>query len=526
MDVLGIAGVETHKKLTFAGKRAYVLEARMVEKATECPRCHGKELGRHGKRELKFFDSPSGNFRVFIKLLAFRYQCRSDQCGHVFDYLPEELEQAHKLTARCLQYVAEESLKYAFRRVAENVGCDEHTVRKIAKAYVEGLKVRHPVYLPEWLGIDETHLGKGKGKEYCVFSDIVRRRGIDLERNTRGITVFKWLSKFPKQQILKGVTMDMTRRYRDAVRDKFPSALIVVDKFHVQDKAYKSLDDWRNKLAKELEEKKKKAKAEEKRLAKEGVKGEKTEKTVPQTWRRDRALIQQRAKKLGSMTRTILRDTWLKNEPELQKAYWLKEELFQIYDCETYEQAKEALDTWRSKVGQSPRMRQAFRKVMTCTKNWEFEILSYFLTKPRKTNAFAERLNQKAKAIYREGRRLKFPMLRAKLLYGHREKLGNARLYNSTATVRKQRNPCKRRNKRDDKMLEQIETCDNLPGVREKLVAQEGHKCHSCGAADPDDRLELHYGRLQTDSADEFMALCPSCHDSVHQQEDGSHKEE
>ncbi len=510
MDVLGIDGVVTSGKQTFASKKIYVLKARVVEKPTKCPTCHAGKPHYHDERPLGFFDVPSGNFRVFVEMQVTRYRCKN--CNSVFPHRPEGLAQKHRLTTRCLEYIAEESMKDTFREIGRKVGCDDQTVRSVAKKHIARLRAEHPPYLPQWLAIDETHLGK---KEYCVLSDLDRKRSVDLLTNTRGVTVSRWLSNFPRKPIPKGVTMDMTKRYRNAMYDYFPGVLVVIDKFHVVDKAKKSLDDWCNRLAEEKVQKNKEDKSE---------KGKKAQKTTAHTGRRDRALIQVRAHKLGSMTRTLMRDAWLKNEPELQKAYWLKEELFKIYDCKTRDEAAAKLEEWRAKVNNSPRMRQAFRKVLTCTKNWKFEILAYFYPNARKTNAFAEQQNRKAKAIYRQGRRLEFDMIRAKLLYGDHEKLGNARLYNSTATVRKQRNSYKRPIKRDDRMLVQIRRCDNLQGVREKLVAQEGHHCHRCGAANPDDRLELHYGRLPKDKADEFMVVCPNCHEEIHQMMDESHK--
>lgn len=506
MDILGIEGIETNGKKTFVRNKIYVLTARVVEKATECPTCHGKPH-YHDERPFSFFDVPSGNFRVFVEMQVTRYRCR--KCASVFPYHPEGLAQEHRLTARCLEYIAEESMKDTFREIARKVGCDDQTVRSVAKKHIARLRAERPPYLPQWLAIDETHLGN---KEYCVLSDLDQKRGVDVLINTRTETVSRWLSKFPSKPIPKGVTMDMTRRYRDAMYDYFPGVLVVIDKFHVVDKAKKALDDWCNRLAKE--------KAEEKKKNNEAEKGKKAGKTV----RRDRALIQKRADKLGSMTRTLMRDAWLKNEPELQKAYWLKEEFFKIYDCKTRDEAKDKLKAWRAKVNNSPRMRQAFRKVLTCTKNWEFEILAYFYPNARRTNAFAEQLNRKAKAIYRQGRRLQFEMIRAKLLYGHREQLGNARHYNagSCKVVRKQ--PIER----GEQNMPQLTVQRNLSVIHKRLVCQEGNRCHNCRGLFEDRLLQLHHGRLpfSEGNVDELMVVCPLCHIRLHQQMDGNRRKQ
>jgi transposase len=73
------------------------------------------------------------------------------------------------MTERCADFIGEQRLVDTFIRIAQNVGCDEKTVRTLASERIVSLAATHRPKLPAWLGIDETTID---GKLRLVLTDI------------------------------------------------------------------------------------------------------------------------------------------------------------------------------------------------------------------------------------------------------------------------------------------------------------------------------------------------------------------
>ena len=147
--------------------------------------------------------------------------------------------------------------------------------------------------------------------------------------------------------------MDMCRRYKTAITKVFPNALIVVDKFHVVRMANDVVDALRSGTAAGLRE------------------------DMGKQLNRDKNFFRRRAKKISPMKRMI-RSDWLKNHPELEAVYWLKEQFFNINDLPSRAAAAMALDSWRAAVVHLG-VDQHLKPLLTSTKNWRKEILAYLI---------------------------------------------------------------------------------------------------------------------------------------------------
>lgn len=454
MDLLELPGIRTVRYGYRNGQKKRIIDATTTEELKECPRCgpHGT-FHQHGTRTHPFRDVPWNGYRVVIRLTIQRYRCLS--CKRTFFPSFGGIDPVRYMTSRCVKWIKEQSMAAPFTEVAEQVGCDQKTVSRIAAEYIAEKDRENPAYLPAWLAIDEAH--PAGRKAYCVLSDTERRKPIDVLENTLLKTLLEWLWKFSGSTTLQGVTMDMCSRYRTAVRKAFPSVPIVVDKFHVLRMANDALDDVRISTTGDLPD------------------------DLARQLKRDKYLLRKRAKKLSPMKRPV-RDDWLLNEPTLKSAYWLKEELFHIYDMEDRAGAAAALDRWRTRVDRKG-MSGFFEELLTATGNWRAEILAYFDTcsTMRKTNAIAEAINGNCKILSKIGRGYTFPILRGKLLFASREKLGNARRVDP-----------------DDSEMTWIaahyaeEWLHHPSWLRGLLIMHHGVSCQSCGGSFPQEKLELH----------------------------------
>ena len=124
------------------------------------------------------------------------------------------------MTERCTEFIGEQCLVDTFVRIAQNVGCDEKTVRTLAGECIAKLMETHKPALPAWLGIDETTID---GCLRLVLTDIKNRRPVDmlLDDSMGGLQM--WLHRFKDRSHVEVVTTDMHRAYRTVVKALLPA---------------------------------------------------------------------------------------------------------------------------------------------------------------------------------------------------------------------------------------------------------------------------------------------------------------
>lgn len=367
-----------------------ILEAEYLPQPLACPKCG--TLGhfyRHGTKTTTYVDVPFRGKPAKLQAKVQRYRCRSEGCGETFLQPLGGILEDRRIAKRAAEYIQGTCLRDTFVRIAEDVGCDEKTVRALASEHIARLEGSYRPELPEWLGMDETMIAK---ELRCVLTDVKGRRVIDMLPARDKGTVAAWLRQFPDLRGVQGLAIDMWRPYKDVAQQMMPGLPVVVDKFHVVRMASYCMERVRIRLQK-------------KRVA-----------GVRKLWLQSKAILNMRHAKLGDKARLNL-DIWLSNEPELAAAYALKEAFYDIYDLPK-PQAIAAFDAYSATVPDY--LRADFKVLLTAMKNWRTEILAFF-DYPI-TNAYTEAVNGVAKTINRQGRGYSFEVLRARLLFGKRLK--------------------------------------------------------------------------------------------------------
>lgn len=384
-DILQLPGW-TVSSTTDDGKRL-VIAAQYAKQPDSCQLCGlVGALYRHGPRFLTILDSPVRGRPSCIEAKVQRYKCRD--CYGTFLQPLEGIDTERRMTERCLAYIEQQCLRDTFQRVSEHLGCDEKTVRNVAGDYIEAMSVEYKPYLPEWIGLDETHLNKiFRG----IITDIGNGRPVDLLPGRDKPQLIRWFSQFPDRSHVKGLAIDMWAPYRDLAGLMFKDLPVVIDKFHVVKKANESIERTRIRLGKDQKA------------------------AVRKGWMRSKALLRMRYSGLSVKQRFNL-DMWLANEPEVATAYKLKERLFDIYDLPKAEAIKH-FDSFAGDVPDS--LKGDFKDLLSAMKNWRKEILNYF-DYPI-TNAYTEGVNGVAKVMNRMGRGYSFEVIRARLLFNNRE---------------------------------------------------------------------------------------------------------
>ena len=194
-----------------------------------------------------------------------------------------------------------------------------HLARDYGKPVLRGVR---------YLGIDEIHLGKKK-RFYTIVIDLEDGR-ILWAKPGRGKAALQgfWRRLRLAKAKIKAVAIDMSGAYWSAVLEHLPEAALVFDKFHVLKLMNERLDDLRREMVREAEG-----------PLKLKIKG-------------TRFLLLRHPKNLTDDQIPKLDEALRLNEP-LLLAWYLKEELRELWNQTSRKQMKAFLKDWCDKASQT-----------------------------------------------------------------------------------------------------------------------------------------------------------------------------
>lgn len=292
----------------------YRVDATHADQPACCIRCGTvEELYRHGTIAHAVNDTTHAGKPVVIDWQRQRYRCRA--CGGTFLQPCRDINDRHLMTVRLVQHIEKSVFRRTSVAVADEVGVSEGTVRNVFHAYAERMEAAHVFSAPSVLGIDELHI---RGKARCILTNISDRAILDfLEDRTKDI-VYRSLLRLEHRERVQIVAMDMYRPYLTVSKLVFPTAIAVVDKFHIQRMASQSLDAMRKLVGKRVSRRR-------------GT-----------FIKRNRHVLLARPANLKDEQRLLLAE-WLGEIPELRAAYDLKEQFYDIWEEQGVTAARRAL---------------------------------------------------------------------------------------------------------------------------------------------------------------------------------------
>jgi transposase len=231
-----------------------------------------------------------------------------------------------------------------------------------------GEKVNYP--WPKIVGIDEHAFKKARYGAPTEFVTMIvdhsnrRVREVVLGKTTAALSLT--LAEIPGRENVEVVTLDLCDPFKNFVREFFPKAKLVADKFHVL------------------------------RLLSPALLRRRKEITGTRSDLRAKKLLLMSSYKLRYPERLALHQ-FTERFPELHEVYLWKERLHGLYRTRGYEKAKKALQGMCDEMASSqiPEVKTLRRTLL----KWREEILNYFLTGI--TNARTEGFNNKAKVVKR-----------------------------------------------------------------------------------------------------------------------------
>jgi len=294
-----------------------------------CPACGSRDLVLRGCSPRRFRMVPIGSKAIYLDLDIQRVACR--RCEAIRQVDLGFADSRFSYTRAFERYVLELSKHMTILDVARHLHVSWDVVKNIQKRYLKQKFSRPVLKDVRHLAIDE--IAVKKGHRYVTVVLDLESGAVIFVGDGKGADALKpfWMRLRRSPATVEAVAIDMSPAYISAVMDHLPKATIVFDHFHVVKLFNDKLSDLRRELYREARD----------QLQKDVLKGTR--------W----LLLKNPGnldEKKGEKER--LEEVLRINEP-LYTAYYLKEDLKEIWHQPNKEKAKKVLDEWIRKAPSS-----------------------------------------------------------------------------------------------------------------------------------------------------------------------------
>jgi transposase len=358
------------------GKAHSEARCEKVSKGEVCPRCASFSSSIYDRRWVKIKDAPIRNCSVALIIRKRRFYCKT--CRKPFTEPVPGVMPRKRTTQRLQRAVTNACQKYSsLKDVRRDFRCSNSY---IYRAFYSQLKIETKRKInypwPKTIGIDEHFFTRKQGyREFMtIFVDYRNKRPRELVLGRTSHVLQAAIGHIEGRENVANVVMDLSRPYKTFVKDFFPKAQIIADKFHV----LRLLNGAINRVRKQYT-------------------GDDRKNPI-------RRLLLCSAKRLDYFKRKAIWD-WLKDKPDLKELYHYKEALHQLYRTRGHGRARRALVKLTDQMAYS-NLRE-IRSLRNTLRTWSTEILAYFKT--GLTNARTEGFNNVAKTIQKRGYGFKNP---------------------------------------------------------------------------------------------------------------------
>ena len=347
------------------GKQMHI-HLRMQQRLHCCPQCGSITSKVHDYRTQLVRDVSISGYETILHLRKRRHVCPS--CGKRFDEHIDFLPRYRQFTNRVNLQIYEQLKKCrSIKDIAEDNNMSPPTAAKMINEI--NFTTRK---LPEVLAIDEFR-GNAEGERFqCILADPKNRKVVEILPNRRHEMIRHYLGKFSNKKDVRFVVMDMTGGYRKLMKELFPRATIIVDKYHYVRQITYAIERVRVEEQKRLSDRWRKY------------------------FKRSKYILLKDSRKLTTEDRIQLENLFRISEP-LRRAYDLKQQFENVKASKDREEAARRLSKWIFNAQQSGL--QEFIKVSFTYQNWSKEILNSF--EYPYTNGYIEGCNNRIKVLKR-----------------------------------------------------------------------------------------------------------------------------
>ena len=287
-----------------------------------CPVCGSENVIRRGETPRRFRAVSIGSKPVYLAFAVPRVECRS--CGIVRQLRIGFADPRLSYTKAFARYALELSRHMTIKDVAHHLGISWDVIKEIQKRDLQQRFDPPRLKHLRQIAIDEISIGKGH-RYLTIVLDLESGAVVHVGQGKGGDALRDFWVRLGRSRVkIEAVATDMSPAYIDAVMTHLPQATLVFDRFHVIKLYNDKLSDLRRALYHQLQD----------GLEKQVLKGV-------------RWLLLKRQENLDPSRREPqrLQEALRLNQP-LAIAYYLKEELNEIWEQEDQETAEALLMDW------------------------------------------------------------------------------------------------------------------------------------------------------------------------------------
>lgn len=287
-----------------------------------CAACGSKNVWRQGSVMRSFRALPIGGRPVILTAEIPRLLCRN--CGKTRQVDVGFAAPRRTYTKSFERYVLELSRHMTIKTTAEHLNVSWDVVKDIQKRYLHKRFNKPKLKHLKQIAIDEICIGRGH-RYLTIVLDLLSGAVVHVGAGKGGAALLPfWKRLRASGAQVEAVATDMSPAYIQAVADYLPDATLVFDRFHVIKLYNDKLTQLRRDLYRELTD----------AMAKDALKGV-------------RYLLLKRPENLDAARKEPqrLEEALRLNQP-LAVAYYLKEELNQIWEQNDRQQAQALLTDW------------------------------------------------------------------------------------------------------------------------------------------------------------------------------------
>lgn len=227
----------------FVHKGIVYIELRLKNRGCRCE-CGTFHTNVKEYRKKKIIHTAYAHQKCVVIFHHRRFIC--PKCGATHMEVNPFSSDNNRISDKTILNVLEDLERYntTFNEAAENNHISVMGALKLFDRYCQMKRLK----LPKVLCIDEIYFSRKRKKKYVLVLLNFRNRAIvDVLKDRDKHTISSYLSrisKLEKANVLY-VCIDMTDNYRDVIRFRLPSAIIVADSFHVMNHLVDALDNVR-----------------------------------------------------------------------------------------------------------------------------------------------------------------------------------------------------------------------------------------------------------------------------------------
>ena len=302
-----------------------IFRIEQVRQKWRCSQCGSADVIGRGQEERQFRTVPCGTKGTVLALGVQRVECKS--CGAVRQLELGFVDERRTFTKAFERYALELSHKTTILDTARHLKVGWDTIKDIQKRFLQRRYAKPRLRDIQYLGIDEICVGHGH--RYLTVVLDMRKGAVVFVGDGKGADALDpfWKRLRTSKAQVEAVAIDMSAAYIDAVSRNLPNAKIVFDRFHIT----KLFNDKLSQLRRQLQNE---ASAEDRA-----------------TLKGTRWLLLKNPENLDDDRdeRQRLKRALRLNKP-LAIAYYLKEDLRELWSQRSKHQAARYFDGWLARA--------------------------------------------------------------------------------------------------------------------------------------------------------------------------------